>query len=58
MLRNMYQRPQDTKDFHGLHQAILRRDSRRNRRNVEERERYVVKEKVAKDDTICVPLQH
>lgn len=33
---------QDTKDIHGVYQAILRRDSRRNRRNVEERERDVV----------------
>ena len=37
------QRPQDAKDLHGLHQAILRRNSRRNRRNVQERERHVVK---------------
>ena len=36
------QRPQDTKDLHGLHQTLLRGDSRRNCRHVEERERYVV----------------
>ena len=33
----------NAKDLHGLHQAILRGDSRRNRSHVEERERYVVK---------------
>ena len=32
------QRPQDPKDLHGLHQAILRGDSRRNCRHVQERE--------------------
>ena len=36
------QRPQNAKDFHGLHQALIRGDSRRNRRHVQERERYVV----------------
>ena len=36
------QRPQDPKDLHGLHQAFLRGDSRRNRRNVKKRERDVV----------------
>ena len=36
------QRPQDAKDLHGLYQVILRRDSRRNRRHVQEREWYVV----------------
>lgn len=32
------QRPQDTKDFHRLHQVILQRDCRGNRRHVVERE--------------------
>ena len=32
------QRPQDTKDIHGLYQTLLRGDSRRNRRHVQERE--------------------
>ena len=36
------QRPQDTKDLHGLHQAILRGDCRRNRRHVQEGQRAVV----------------
>ena len=36
------QRPQDAKDLHGLYQAILRGDRRRNRRHVQEREWDVV----------------
>lgn len=32
------QQPQDAENFHGLHQAILRGDSQRNRHHVEERE--------------------
>lgn len=36
------QRPQNPKDFHGLHQTLLRGDSRRNSRNVEEGQRAVV----------------
>ena len=36
------QRPQDPKDLHGLHQTLLRGDSRRNRRPNQERQRDVV----------------